>query len=112
VDSLCPVNADIFCKLIQTIFAITCDGKKDMSSLCAGDADILFKPILRIFDCDSNNNMFSLCTGNADIFCKHILRIFDCDGNDYLDFKEFLMAMDIARCDSGQDRKQLKKATI
>jgi hypothetical protein len=47
-----------------------------------------------------------LCAGNADIFCKHILRIFDCDGNDYLDFKEFLMAMDIARCDSGQDRKQ------
>ena len=40
--------------------------------------------------------------GNADIFCKHILRIFDCDGNDYLDFKEFLMAMDIARCDSGK----------
>ena len=44
-------------------------------------------------------------SGNADIFCKHILRIFDCDGNDYLDFKEFLMAMDIAKCDSGKAKK-------
>jgi hypothetical protein len=56
--------------------------------------------------------MSSLCAGNADIFCKHILRIFDCDGNDYLDFKEFLMAMDIARCDSGQDRKQMKSQNL
>jgi Ca2+-binding EF-hand superfamily protein len=47
--------------------------------------------------------MLLYCGGNADVFCKHILRIFDCDGNDYLDFKEFLMAMDIARCDSGKE---------
>ena len=29
---------------------------------------------------------------------KHILRIFDTDGNDFLSFKEFLLAMDIANC--------------
>ena len=37
------------------------------------------------------------------MFCKHILRIFDTDGNGFLDFKEFLMAMDISQCESGQD---------
>ena len=40
--------------------------------------------------------------GDADMFCKHILRIFDTDGNGFLDFKEFLMAMDISQCESGE----------
>ena len=39
--------------------------------------------------------------GNAETFSRHILRIFDMDGNDFLDFKEFLQAIDISRCDSG-----------
>ena len=37
-------------------------------------------------------------TGNAEDFCDHIFRIFDSDGNNFLDFKEFLMALDIAQC--------------
>ena len=42
-------------------------------------------------------------SGNAESFCSHIFRIFDSDGNDFLDFKEFLMALDIAQC---QDERQ------
>ena len=37
-------------------------------------------------------------TGNAASFCDHIFRIFDSDGNNFLDFKEYLMALDIAQC--------------
>ena len=37
-------------------------------------------------------------TGNAESFCDHIFRIFDSDGNNFLDFKEYLMALDIAQC--------------
>ena len=47
-------------------------------------------------------------SGNAKTFCDHIFRwtkppliicrIFDSDGNGSLDFKEFLMALDIAQC--------------
>ena len=36
--------------------------------------------------------------GDAEIFMSHIMRVFDTDGNNYLDFKEFLMAMDISNC--------------
>ena len=32
----------------------------------------------------------------------HIMRVFDTDGNDYLDFKEFLMAMDISNCQTSE----------
>ena len=42
-------------------------------------------------------------SGNAESFCSHIFRIFDSDGNNFLDFKEFLMALDIAQC---QDERQ------
>ena len=38
--------------------------------------------------------------GDAEVFVKHIMRVFDTDGNDFLDFKEFLMAMDISNCQS------------
>ena len=30
------------------------------------------------------------------------MRVFDTDGNDYLDFKEFLMAMDISNCQTSK----------
>ena len=30
------------------------------------------------------------------------MRVFDTDGNDYLDFKEFLMAMDISNCQTSE----------
>ena len=40
--------------------------------------------------------------GNAENFVNNILRIFDTDGNDFLSFKEFLQAMDIANCSTGE----------
>ena len=40
--------------------------------------------------------------GNAENFVNHILRIFDTDGNNFLSFKEFLQAMDIANCSTGE----------
>ena len=43
-----------------------------------------------------------LLVGNAENFVNHILRIFDTDGNDFLSFKEFLLAMDIANCSTGK----------
>ena len=43
--------------------------------------------------------------GDAANLVKHIMRVFDTDGNDFLDFKEFLMAMDIANC---QTSKKIK----
>jgi Ca2+-binding EF-hand superfamily protein len=45
-------------------------------------------------------NIF-LTKGNASKMTAHIFRIFDSDGNDFLDFKEFLMAIDIANRDTG-----------
>lgn len=38
---------------------------------------------------------------------KHILRVFDTDGNDFLDFKEFLMAMDISNCQTSESDHDL-----
>ena len=40
--------------------------------------------------------------GEADTFVRHIMRVFDTDGNDFLDFKEFLMAMDISNCQTSK----------
>ncbi len=42
--------------------------------------------------------------GNAEKFSEHIMRIFDRDGNNFLDFKEFLMAIDIASCNSEESK--------
>ena len=39
--------------------------------------------------------------GNASKITTQIFRIFDSDGNDFLDFKEFLMAIDIANRTTG-----------
>ena len=46
-------------------------------------------------------NFKNLLSGNASKITGHLFRIFDSDGNDFLDFKEFLMAIDIANRDSG-----------
>ena len=37
-------------------------------------------------------------------FSSHIMRVFDSDGNGYLDFKEFLIAIDIATCQTEESR--------
>merc|ERR1711974_553586 len=42
--------------------------------------------------------------GNASKITSHVFRIFDSDGNDFLDFKEFLMAIDIANRDTDEDK--------
>ena len=42
-------------------------------------------------------------SGNPEVFCEHIFRTFDTDGNGYLDFKEFLVAIDVI---SGEDTSQ------
>ena len=44
---------------------------------------------------------YEFVVGNASKITSHIFRIFDSDGNDYLDFKEYLMAIDIANRDTG-----------
>ncbi|TRY61666.1 hypothetical protein TCAL_05747 [Tigriopus californicus] len=44
--------------------------------------------------------------GDSEIFCNHIFRIFDNDGNGFLDFKEFLMALDVASCRSDVEKLQ------
>ena len=43
-------------------------------------------------------------SGDAERFSAHVLRIFDSDGNDYLDFKEFLLALDIATCETEESK--------
>ena len=43
-------------------------------------------------------------TGDGDKFSCHIMRIFDSDGNGFLDFKEFLMAIDIATCQTEESK--------
>lgn len=42
--------------------------------------------------------------GNANDFCDHVFRTFDLDGKDYIDFKEFIMAMDSLKKGSPEDR--------
>ncbi|XP_023337528.1 uncharacterized protein LOC111708396 [Eurytemora carolleeae] len=42
--------------------------------------------------------------GNSSKITGHIFRIFDSDGNDFLDFKEFLMAIDVANRDTDEDK--------
>ena len=42
--------------------------------------------------------------GDSIKFSHHIMRIFDSDGNGFLDFKEFLLAIDIATCTTEESR--------
>ena len=41
--------------------------------------------------------------GNATLITCHVFRIFDMDRNDYLDFKEFLLAIDVAMREIGAE---------
>ena len=47
-------------------------------------------------------------SGNSESFCEHVFRIFDTDKNGVIDFKEFLLAIDVS---SGKSpRKKLEWA--
>ena len=55
-------------------------------------------------------NMYKMLSpsGNVEQFCDHVFRAFDTDKNGYVDFKEFLLALDI--CSNGTAEKKLKWA--
>jgi len=50
--------------------------------------------------------IYSQCfpSGNARDFCDHIFRTFDTDGNGYIDFKEFLLAIDITSSGTAEEK--------
>ena len=54
--------------------------------------------------------IYSKCfpTGNANDFCDHVFRTFDTDKNGYIDFKEFLLAIDVTS--SGKPEEKLNWA--
>ena len=37
-------------------------------------------------------------------FCDHVFRTLDLDGNGYLDFKEYVLAMDLVRAKTPEDK--------
>ncbi|KAK8378177.1 hypothetical protein O3P69_018860 [Scylla paramamosain] len=47
-------------------------------------------------------------SGNAEEFCDHVFRTFDMDKNGYIDFKEFLLAIDVTS--AGTPEEKLKWA--
>jgi len=54
--------------------------------------------------------IYSKCfpTGNANEFCDHVFRTFDTDKNGFIDFKEFLLAIDVTS--SGKPEEKLNWA--
>ena len=50
--------------------------------------------------------IYSQCfpSGNARDFCDHIFRTFDTDGNGYIDFREFLLAIDITSSGTAEEK--------
>merc|ERR1711994_166491 len=43
-------------------------------------------------------------SGNAKEFCEHVFRTFDSDKNGFIDFKEFLLAIDITSAGSPEEK--------
>ena len=42
--------------------------------------------------------------GNAEEFCSNVFRIFDSDNNGFIDFKEFLLAIDVTSAGSPEQK--------
>ena len=42
--------------------------------------------------------------GNAEDFCSHVFRTFDSDDNGFIDFKEFLLAIDVTSAGSPEQK--------
>ena len=43
-------------------------------------------------------------SGNAEQFCDHVFRTFDTDKNGYIDFKEFLLAIDMTNAETAEEK--------
>ncbi|KAK2579120.1 hypothetical protein KPH14_001291 [Odynerus spinipes] len=43
-------------------------------------------------------------SGHAEEFCDHVFRTFDMDKNGYIDFKEFLLAIDVTSCGTPEEK--------
>ena len=43
-------------------------------------------------------------SGNAEQFCDHVFRTFDTDKNGYIDFKEFLLAIDVTSAGTAEEK--------
>jgi len=50
--------------------------------------------------------IYSKCfpSGNATEFCEHVFRTFDSDKNGFIDFKEFLLAIDVTSSGSPEEK--------
>ena len=50
--------------------------------------------------------IYSKCfpTGNAREFCDHVFRTFDTDKNGFVDFKEFLLSIDVNSSGSAEEK--------
>ena len=50
--------------------------------------------------------IYSKCfpSGNAKEFCDHVFRTFDSDKNGYIDFKEFLLAIDVTSSGTPEEK--------
>ena len=57
-------------------------------------------------DPTSFKKIYSKClpSGNAGEFCDHVFRTFDMDKNGFIDFKEFLLAIDVTSSGSPEEK--------
>ena len=55
---------------------------------------------------DTFCQIYSRCfpAGNAKEFCSHVFRTFDADKNGVIDFKEFLLSIDVTSCGSPEEK--------
>ena len=55
---------------------------------------------------NSFRKIYTKCfpSGNVNEFCDHVFRTFDTDKNGYIDFKEFLLAIDVTSTGSPEEK--------